>query len=70
MPKTAHFQHMMDKIKIKLASWKTSFLSFVGRFQLLKSVVQSILIYSHYLCLAGEFNKIIGDIHEEYIVEW
>jgi hypothetical protein len=36
----------VDKIKIKLASWKVFLLSYVGRCQLIKSVVQSMLIYS------------------------
>jgi hypothetical protein len=45
-PKTAYFQPLVDKIKIKLASWKASLLSYAGRCQLIKSVVQSMMIYS------------------------
>jgi len=35
----------MDKIKTKLATWKASLLSIAGRVQLIKSVVQSMLIH-------------------------
>jgi len=45
-PKSFYFQPVVDKIKVKLASWKASMLSFAGRFQLLKSVVQIMIIYS------------------------
>lgn len=45
-PKAAYFQPVVDKIKLKLASWKASLLSFAGRLQLIKSVVESMMIYS------------------------
>ncbi|PNX55034.1 hypothetical protein L195_g048658, partial [Trifolium pratense] len=45
-PKTCHFAPIFDKIKLKLAKWKASLLSYSGRVQLLKSVIQSMLIYS------------------------
>jgi hypothetical protein len=45
-PKAIYFQPLVDKIKIKFASWKASFLSYAGRCQLIKSVVQSMMIYS------------------------
>jgi len=45
-PKTVYFQPVVDKIKSKLTSWKASLLSYVGRSQLLKSVILSMTIYS------------------------
>lgn len=45
-PKTYYFQPIADKIKLKLAAWKESLLSIAGRVQLVKSVVQSMLIYT------------------------
>jgi len=38
-PKKIYFQSIADKVKLKLASWKASLLSIVGRVQLVKSVV-------------------------------
>jgi len=45
-PKSCYFQPIIDRIKVKLASWKASLLSFVGRIQLIRSVIHSMLIYS------------------------
>jgi len=45
-PKAGYFQPVLDKIKTKLASWKASLLSFSRRVHLIKSVIQSMLIYS------------------------
>lgn len=45
-PKTCYFHPVVDKIKSKLDSWKASLMTFAGRIQLVKSVVQSMLIYS------------------------
>jgi len=45
-PKSCYFQPIVDKIKVKLASWKASLLTFAGRIQLVKSVVHNMLIYS------------------------
>jgi len=45
-PKAAYFQPVVDKIKLKLASWKSFLLSFVGRLQFIKSVIQRMMIYS------------------------
>ncbi|GAU27936.1 hypothetical protein TSUD_146500 [Trifolium subterraneum] len=39
-------QPVADKIKLKLSAWKTSLLSIAGRVQLVRSVIQSMLIYS------------------------
>jgi hypothetical protein len=38
-PKVLYFQPLVDKIKSKLSSWKTSLLSYAGRCQLIKSVI-------------------------------
>jgi len=43
--KTAYFQPIADKIKLKLAAWKTSLLSIAGRVQLVKSVIHSMLLH-------------------------
>jgi hypothetical protein len=45
-PKVSYLQPVADKIKAKLASWKASLLSIAGRVQLVKSVIQSMLVYS------------------------
>jgi ribonuclease HI len=45
-PKRVHLQPIADRIKSKLAAWKASLLSIAGRLQLVKSVVQSMLVYS------------------------
>jgi len=45
-PKTFYFQFIADKIKIKLSTWMASLLSIAGRVQLVKSVVQSMLIHT------------------------
>jgi hypothetical protein len=36
----------VDKIKLKLASWKASLITYAGRVQLVKSVLQSMMVYS------------------------
>jgi hypothetical protein len=40
-----YFQHIADKVKCKLAAWKEPLLSMAGRVQLVRSVVQSMLLY-------------------------
>nr|ABD28670.2 RNA-directed DNA polymerase (Reverse transcriptase) [Medicago truncatula] len=45
-PKGIHFQPIADKVKAKLAKWKASLLSIAGRIQLVKSVVQSMLVHT------------------------
>ena len=45
-PKAAYFYPIMDKVKLKLSAWKASLLSIAGRVQLVKSVVQGMLIHS------------------------
>ncbi|GAU47353.1 hypothetical protein TSUD_190190 [Trifolium subterraneum] len=45
-PKARYFYPIADRIKAKLSAWKASFLSIAGRAQLVKSVIQSMLVYS------------------------
>jgi hypothetical protein len=45
-PKTIHLQPIADKIRMKLSAWKASLLSIAGRVQLVKAVIQSMLMYS------------------------
>ncbi|GAU50883.1 hypothetical protein TSUD_411120 [Trifolium subterraneum] len=45
-PKALYFQPIVDKVKLKLASWKASLLTYAGRIQLVKSVIHSMLVYS------------------------
>jgi hypothetical protein len=41
-----YFQPIVDKVKIKLATWKASLLSMAGRVQVVKSVIQSMLLHT------------------------
>jgi len=43
-PKKIKFQPMDDKVKLKLAEWKAYLLSIPGKVQLVKSMIQSMLI--------------------------
>jgi hypothetical protein len=45
-PKVCWLQPIADKIHAKLSAWKASLLSMAGRIQLVRSVIQSMLIYS------------------------
>jgi hypothetical protein len=45
-PKARYFIPFADKLKSKLSAWKASLLSIAGRVQLVKSVIQSMLVYS------------------------
>jgi hypothetical protein len=45
-PQKHHLQGIADRVLSKLASWKGSLLSIMGRVQLVKSVIQSMLLYS------------------------
>lgn len=42
-------QPIVDKIKVKLAAWKGSFLSIMGRVQLVKSIIHGMLLYSFHV---------------------
>jgi len=43
--KYVYFQPLANKVKSKLSAWKASLLSIIGRVQLVKSVVQSMLLH-------------------------
>jgi hypothetical protein len=45
-PKVCHLQPIADRIKLKLSAWKASLLFIAGRVQLVKFVIQSMMIYS------------------------
>lgn len=45
-PTRRHLYCVADKIKCKLASWKGSILSIMGRIQLVNSVIHGMLLYS------------------------
>ncbi|MCH80179.1 ribonuclease H protein [Trifolium medium] len=45
-PKSSHLQPIADKIKSKMSAWKASLLSMAGKVQLVRAVIQSMLIYS------------------------
>jgi len=47
--KVAHFQMIADRIKTKLATWKGSLLSVMGRVQLVKSIIHGMLVYSFHV---------------------
>lgn len=44
--KKIYFQPIMDKVKVKLASWKANLLSFASRIQFIKSFLHGMLVYS------------------------
>jgi len=44
-PKCIHFQPIVDRIKVKLATWKGVLLSIISRVQLVKSIVHGMLVY-------------------------
>lgn len=48
-PRKIHLKPIADKIIAKLASWKGSLLSIMGRVQLVKSVIHSMLLYSFHV---------------------
>jgi len=48
-PKCIHFQHIVDQIKVKLATWKGVLLSIMGRVQLVKSIIHGMLVYSFHV---------------------
>jgi hypothetical protein len=48
-PKGIHFQPIVDRIKVKLATWKGVLLSIMGRIQLVKSIVHGMLVYSFHI---------------------
>lgn len=60
MPMSIHLQPIADKIKAKLAAWKGSLLSLMGRVQLIKSIIHGMLVYSfHVYAWPNSFLKTI-----------
>ncbi|XP_019435508.1 PREDICTED: uncharacterized protein LOC109342010 [Lupinus angustifolius] len=45
-PNKIHLQPIVDRILAKLATWKGSTLSIMGRVQLVRSIIQSMLVYN------------------------
>lgn len=45
-PRTRYLQPIADRIRAKLATWKGSMLSIMGRVQLVKSIIHGVLLYS------------------------
>ncbi|XP_019431828.1 PREDICTED: uncharacterized protein LOC109338930 [Lupinus angustifolius] len=48
-PKAIHLQPIADRIVNKLANWKGSCLSIIGRVELVKSIIHSMLVYSFHV---------------------
>lgn len=48
-PKRSFLQPIADRIKAKLATWRGSLLSIMDRVQLVKSIIQGMLIYSFHI---------------------
>ena len=48
-PKVSHFRMITDKIKNKLATWKGTIISIMGRGQLVKSTIHGMLVYSFHV---------------------
>lgn len=78
-PKTSYFQPLADKVKLKLSAWKASLLSIAGRIQLVKSVIQCMLlhcisVYSWPVHLIKEMEKWMrnfiwsGDVNKRKLV--
>jgi len=77
--KTAYFQPIADKIKLKLSAWKASLLSIAGKVPLVKSVIHSMLlhcitIYSWLVNLIKDLEKWMrnfiwsGDVNKRKLV--
>ena len=47
--KVAYFQSISDRIKSMLSTWKGTFLSIMGRIQLVKSIIHGMLVYSFHV---------------------
>jgi hypothetical protein len=46
---TIHFRAIIDKIKVKMASWKGVLLSIMGRVQLVRAIIHGMLVYSFHV---------------------
>lgn len=44
-PKGIYFQFIVDGIKVKIATWKGTMLTIMGRVQLIKSNIHGMLVY-------------------------
>lgn len=47
--RVSHFKTITDRIKTKLATWKGTSLSIMGRVQLVKSIIHGMLVYSFHV---------------------
>jgi len=50
-PCCIQFQAIMGRIKVRLATWKSSLLSIMGWVQLVKSIIHRMLVYSFHIYL-------------------
>ena len=50
-PKGIYFQSIIDRIKVKLATWKGTMLTIMGQVQLIKSIIHGMLVYSFHIYL-------------------
>jgi len=82
-PKAVYILAIFDKIKMKLATWKGSLLSIMGRVQLVKSIIHGMLVYSFHVymwptSLLNDLDKWLknfiwsGDVHTRKLctVSW
>ena len=60
-PKCAYFRAITDKIKMKLATWKGTLLSIMGRVQLVKSIIYGMLVYSFHVYMWPR--RLLHDLH-------
>lgn len=78
-PRRIHLQPIADKIIAKLAGWKGSLLSIMGRVELVKSVIQGMLLYSFQVyvwpsALLKQLDQClknfiwVGDVHTRKVV--
>lgn len=62
-PKVIHLQPLVDKIKAKLSALNGSLLTVIGKVQLVKSIIQGMLLYSfHIYALAYLFVEVFGEL--------
>jgi len=59
-PKIAYFQPLVHRIKLKFSAWEASLISIAGRVQLVKSVIQSMLL--HCISIYSFLVKLIKEI--------
>lgn len=67
-PKPTDFQHIIDNMRNKLASWKTNFLSLAGRATLAESTRNAIPTHAmQYIYFPKKFHKTIDKIQRDFI---